>query len=362
MADADLWSILMGSEPDAQERTRAMADALRGQKQQAMAQDALASLSQGTGNKRLMAYGNALAGNAQHEMADATGQGEQLKQMLENRRQRDIQQQQLDQSKYTMSGFPGIGAYKMDTKTGKTTLIGTPDPTLMGGRGGAAGFKLDKAMKDFLMDMDPYKGRQGAFGQDAGLLTAADKVKKLIEGPNGPNYHLTVNQVPELVQAVGAMVANGGHAAEGQLHRLMPRSWGTSVAEGLQYLSSHPEDAGLADFVKQYAETADRETAGAKARIRATQLKHMPFHPELYRNAPAEIKSAARQFLPDLSDEQLDQAFQGTYQDAQRGPAGGGSGMVTIRLKGKPETAKPVTVEQAKRFLADPGFEAVPNG
>lgn len=332
MDDADLYSLLGApDEPTAQQRAQAIAAALRGQQASASRDAFLGSMGRLTGSAGLEGVGqdSAKAANRQYASAEETLQ--QIPKVAEVRLQRAIEKQKADQlAKYQDSELslkrrqleqtkfaplaPGGQVY--DTRTGELGAISDVPKAVAGGSSPQKAAALDKALRSFREDVDPSSGRgAGLFGKDQALVTSADKVLALIDdGKGGRNFNLTVRQVPELVQSVASMLSSGNQAAQAQLEHLMPKSWGGNMAERMEYITGHPQDAKLGEFVKQYTETAEREKKLAKQRIRDVQVRRLPLHQGAYSVSPAEFKAAAKQYLPDLSDDELDAAFKGDFK------------------------------------------------
>lgn len=347
MAGEDLYGLLYGDEPTAQESARAMAAALRGQRDAAGGSQAMGMLAS-MGQNPVLSQLAPAAFRASEQDSQASGQlGQQFLGALGQRRKATGKQLRRGPGGELISYDPVTGETEVlegpaskifNTKGGETvsfdpstgeakTLRKAALPAAGGGVGGSTkgAAALDKGLGLLRSDLDPSLGRSGLFGKDQALTTAADKVLALVNGPNGPNYNLTLRQMPELVQSVASMLSNGGQAAQGQLEHLMPHTRGMDWAAKLEYLTNHPEEANSPEFVKQYAETAQRERKLAQQRIRGVQLSRLPAHAGLYGMSPTEAKALARQYLPDLSEEDLDAAFKGQAAKAKASPETGGS-------------------------------------
>ena len=356
-ADISLADLLGGDESTAQQRAQALAAALRQQQAQAQERQLLGGLGSVFGASRA-GVGKAVADMGAHDYAQAGEQLEAIPKAMEGRLQRALEKQRADQqaardaqqAKYQGEEMalkrqevnqhrystvaPGGQLY--DTRTGELGAVGDvpkPPPGSKAGGGAASASAMDKALRAFREDVDPSSGRgQGLFAKDQAIVTNADKVLALLDdGKGGRNYNLTVRQVPELVQAVASTLSGGNATAMAQLEHLMPKSWGSSTAERLEYLSGHPQDAKLGEFVKQYAETMDREKHLAQKRVKDVQLRRGALHQGAFSQYPDAMKAAARQFFPEMSDEDLAAYFQGTY--APKAAGGGDRDAKMRRLK-----------------------------
>lgn len=352
MADPDYSGLFFGEEDtDGRARAAALAQALGRQRQMGM-------LGQLSGDKVLAGVGGGLledAGRQEAGLQAAGGQRLRAKMDADKAKREAAAQAALEahqttqdkqgwarlaQDNYTFNPANAYGpGVKLNRKTGAMELL--PGSGTDGGMGRKDAEDLDKFLEHLGNDLDPSRGRNGLFGQDQGLVTAADKVLALTHNPDGSrNYKLTVRQVPEMVQAVASMLSNGGHAAMAQLHHLMPQTASMSLAEKVEYLAGHPENAGVEEFVKQYAETAERERDLARDRIRGVQLDRMAKHQGGYSRFPEQGRAAARQYLKDLDDDSIGQAFVGKYdRNAKKAhgeaPGTGGSGSAWTDAKAK---------------------------
>lgn len=346
--DIDIASLLSGDEPSAQAKAQAMVRALRGQQAAAQQRQFLAGLAGNFNNRGADAMGKMFGEMGANEyeqagkqlaaipdatkfrltkalealrlaqqVAHETGQLEETKRS--NIADERLKREQLERSKW---GVVAPGGQLYNTTTGELGGMGPPKPEGGGTKGGK---ELDTMLRGLREDIDHSSGRgAGLFGKDQGLVTAADKVLALIHGPDGKtNYNLTVRQMPELVQSVAAMLSAGNVPAQAQLEHLMPNTAGMNLAQKLEYLTGHPQEANAPEFVKQYAETAEREKNLAKQRIRDVQLRRLPLHAGGFASHPSEYTAAARQYLSDLSDEDLASAFAGKYE--AKVPAGAGN-------------------------------------
>lgn len=332
-SDIQLSDLLgAGDEATAQKRAASLAAVLRQQQAQAQQQEFLGGLGSVFGAPRA-GVGKAYADMGAQNYEGAQQALQQIPKVAEVRLQRAIEKQRADQQAKFQGeemalkrqevnqhrfGTIAPGGQVYDTRTGQLGEVGdVPKPPPVG-RGGASGplGAFDKLARPIRDDLDPSSGRgAGLFGKDQGLVTAAEKVLALTDdGKGGRNFNLTVRQVPELVQSVGAMLSGGNATAQAQLEHLMPKSWGSSAAERLEYLSGHPQDAQLGAFVKQYVETAEREKHLAQKRIRDVQLRRLPYHQGIYAQYPAETKALIKQYLPELGDDELDAAIRGAYK------------------------------------------------
>lgn len=348
MGDADIYALLGTDEPTAQEQARAMAQALRKQQADARQQQDVGALLQFTGDKVLAPAGQSYASVAQSQAAEAQHGQDQLGQMLRDRLHRkteadhwaaqqafqrgevknreaqlQLQREEMNKRRFVSSNpnsviFDSTNGQVVPQTSGPGGAPPAPRPLM--------GTALDKALIPLRNDIDASLGRNGAFGKDKALSNSADKVVRLINsGPNGtPNYNLTTKQIPELIQSVAAMVSSGTAPAQSQIEHMLPHTLKGTLAEKLEWLTGHPEEANTPEFVKQALETALRESQGANERIRGVQLNRLPFHQGGFKSNPKEFKAAAAQYLPDLTPEELEQAFQGQYKGKAKAAATSG--------------------------------------
>ncbi len=339
-SDIQLSDLLGGDEQTAQQRAASMAAALRQQQAQAQQQQFLGGLGSVFGAERA-GPGNAYAKLGAENYAQAQNQLEQIPKTLEVRLQRALEKQRADQQAKYQEGELGLreqqleqgkfapmapGGQIYNTRTGELGPVGdvsrpAPQPRVAKGAGPPTLASFDKLAAPLRSEIDPSSGRgQGLFGKDQAIVTSADKVLALVDdGKGGRNYNLTVRQFPELVQSVTSALGGGNASAQAQIEHLMPKTWGSSRAEKLEYLLGHPEDAHLAEFAKQYAETMDREKKLALERIRDVQLRRLSAHPGLFSQFPKETTALVRQYRPELTDEDVAAGFGGTYKPKAAG-------------------------------------------
>lgn len=301
--DSDLYSMLMGDEPTAQEKALAMAQALRGQRRQADVQQQYGLLGQLSGDKVLGGVGKSLLGAAQggYERADS-GQ-KQLSQVAETRLQRALQAQQmaqqkaqhdaqlgeqttyhageldlkrraLDQGQWTPFNGKDGEVLEVNHRTGQTRLLGQASPEQMT-RGGAGGVQQEREWMKLVDKLDPTKGENL---QNQKRINAAGRLKQLFQDPAGGAEavrNLDQREMEELAMGMQNLVSPGGHSA-GEVAGLVPHSIVGNGQKTLEWLLNEPRGANQQAFVQKMAHTVDREEAAARDSLRKSQYAVLP--------------------------------------------------------------------------------------
>jgi hypothetical protein len=213
------------------------------------------------------------------------------------------------------------------TTGGGATTPGAPDPV----PGSKAYKALDGALKEVVDQMDPYKGKAGAFGKDGLVVQAADKLRKLTD--NGNNLNLIPSQMTELSTAVANLISGGSSAAQSQIEHLTPKTL-VGDANGIaQWVTGNPTGADQQKFVKLMMETAQREEGGALDRIRNVQLNRATRFQASDSAYPRQIRAALGRYLSGLTPDEVGAAISGKY---------------------KPAAHTSSEISAAKKWLADP--------
>jgi hypothetical protein len=198
-------------------------------------------------------------------------------------------------------------------------------------------------------------------------LNAAERALALGSDKNGNPVDLSPQFYREFVTSVANTIAPGS-TAEAQIEALAAKTLGQQAANWKQYIFQHPEEAGVKEFVRQGLETLRREHAVIKAQNRkliaesipamAPTLKRYPSAWNIYKPAglgPESVDPETFQLKNEIDP--VAEGHAAASAAAGTGPAGTG---VKVQIKGKPETAKTVTPEQAAKFLQSKDFERAP--
>jgi hypothetical protein len=259
-------------------KQKALLDAMRarieGQQQQANFNRAWGDLGMASGDKVLANLGANSLGQAQHQEALAS-QGEQmsLAKALEARRlaqeqahqqnMEKMQQQQLEQGRWSLSN-PAYGQpYKIDGKTGQIIPVGAPQERPPKG---ALGEKdVVAQFEKFRQATTPDSVRK-LMGQMEASRVRAEELEALIKDPKtGKPFDLTPQNVREAYTMFAQQAQMGGQPAFGQIEHLVPDTLASKYAELKQKYGNVPVGAGAQDFLMQLLESSARNKAVAKA-------------------------------------------------------------------------------------------------
>lgn len=300
MADYDPYSMLMGDEPSAEDMARAQAAILRGRSQ-------LGNLEMLSGNPTLSAAGESQLGQSQHGM-------QQLAQVAENRLQRQTQEDhwkalqaiaegKREAPKFVTAGDRESGIFDPNTQTFKPLTAPPPQrPTSARGGAGKPGAD-DKELRDFEGRLSASGAKAGNLGQDYARLSNAQNLKTIIQNGNGV---IPPQMVAEATAALGRLVS-GGVVTEGTMEKMIPHTSGMALADKLQYITGHPMDAGVKDFLEYMGHTADREAANALQRMKKERLGRISAFGGLYQRNPEGMRRVASNY--DLAPGDVDSVF-----------------------------------------------------
>lgn len=285
MPDYDPYSIQLADEPTALEMAKARAAALRGQNYAGM----IASLAH---DPSLAHTGNAMINQAQTGLQEL-GQtpGERMRQLLQ--RQQADKAQRLNSAETSPAGIafkralagqfvPGLDVSQappevLQENMGNLEKIATTRESaaarleqakltaaLMGNRFNVTtGLKEDqfkaKRLKEMTDALNPLLPR-GGLKNYADTIARAQKLTALIVDPTTgqPKTLLTPQDMTETAMALQQMVG-AGHASQGQVEELTPKSiWG-DAARTAQYITGHPWNAKQQEWAIRMLHSAQRE-------------------------------------------------------------------------------------------------------
>lgn len=365
-------SALLPEEASSEERSQAMAAALRGQRQ-------FAAIAQLTGDPVLGKLGTSQMEDAhqqqqlgqqsedrrltralaaqqhaqqqQYQQGELSARNQQLGQQADYQKQEvGLRQQALEQGHYThMQGADGT-LYKQDTRTGEVTPVTGPTAKLAT-PGKAGGGDLDKALKELGTDIDPSGPKAGEFGKNMARVNAGKRVLQLVEGPEG--YNINPSKMTELASSVASLINSGGAATEGTIMHLLPKTAGGDLAHTMEWLTGNPQGAEQQEFVHQLVDTAKREVGVAQGGIREVQRARLTRHQGAFKQWPKELTATARRYLPEASEEELQGYFSGA------GPAAGAGAAPTHYLY-SPDRKQRRPADAAGKPIGP--VEANPNG
>ena len=196
--------------------------------------------------------------------------------------------------------------------------------------------ELDKASREFGKDIDPNSSTAGAqVTQNMGRLNAAVRLRALVTNPDGSiKDNIPPQFMKEVAAALASLVASGGHPAEALIESLTAHSASSKAADWVQWLTSHPQDAGQQGFVKLYLESAEREEKVAEDAVRNAIKGRFGKHQRIIRGNPEVARGVARQYgweIDENGDPSPVGSLTGEEKKAKPAEASGGPRTATYR-------------------------------
>jgi hypothetical protein len=293
---ADMYSLYSADEPTAQEQAAAMAAALRRQKD-------LGNLAMLTGDPMLAKFGQTqLQGAGDQEQMIAHAGQSRAESVLRKALQAQSETFQSGESNKTRT-FEGnehalnramqmsLGkwghivnpmtgeVYKQDLRTGDATPISGP---VAGGAagGGLKPAQMEKEWKDLAESVSTVRGRGNLNRENQGRLYAAERLEKLILGPDGNIQNLTPQQLREAGTALANLISQGSMSIS-QIEELTPSTMAGQLANVKQRLLNEPTGAEAQAFLANMLETAGREKAVITSQIATGQRQGIPNYARL---------------------------------------------------------------------------------
>ncbi len=177
--------------------------------------------------------------------------------------------------------------------------------------------KVDKYTKDMKNDLDADKGRAGNFGVISAKVQSAQRLQALKDAYAGGN--LPPAQMEEFALGLSNMLAPGGGGSREQVKALVPSSAIGDTNKLASWLSNEPRGAGQQAFVKQMADTVDREAGVANDQLNSIRASRVSAHSRLRQVAPAQFNSILQSYGMDPAN--VDKS--GNYKVPPKAPAGG---------------------------------------
>lgn len=166
------------------------------------------------------------------------------------------------------SSFGKLDAEKMALIKLKSSELAANRKDKASAKASEAAVKYSKMMGE---DLDPNRARTGEMGKNQGRVNAAERIEGLIA--QFPDYNIPKIQTRELATAVGALLSSGSQTSVTQVNELVPHTMRGKSNEIAEWVTGNPTGAQQQQFMKLYAETAQREKEIAKKQILDGQLK-----------------------------------------------------------------------------------------
>lgn len=166
---------------------------------------------------------------------------------------------------------------------------------------------FNKYYSDLAKETNPSQATsRGGMGSPYKSLLAIDRVQGMLDSQ--PDYNkLTDTDVNEMYEALAQVVAGGsGNVSEARVAALVPHNRAKTMAGVKQWLSSKPEPAQQAEFVKKAEHLLNREKAVLTQNVRKAQLESFQGKAPLFATDPRanllfQQLLQARGFKPDMS-------------------------------------------------------------
>jgi hypothetical protein len=163
------------------------------------------------------------------------------------------------------------------------------------------GKDLDKELISFGADLDPTGGRAGEFGKNYARTQAATALLALATDEQGRPRNLTPQQMPELSQALAALISRASSGAQAQIEHLTPHSLVGNSAAIIQWLTNEPTGTNQVAFVRNMVETALRERDVASKALADTARSRISKHQGLIKSNPEEARATLKAYGLDPS-------------------------------------------------------------
>jgi hypothetical protein len=165
---------------------------------------------------------------------------------------------------YQGSGTPLSGTVMRNLRTGTQTTTAPLD-------NGKAEIKLgetdDKAWERYVKATNAgLATSRSVLGADRNLMNRIDRTMVLIGSK--PDY--TPEEMSDISISLAGVLTGGNVAARKSIEDISYKSLGMSAAKAAEYLTGHPQEAGVQDFVKRIKDVLINERAAAKARLLQT--------------------------------------------------------------------------------------------
>lgn len=120
-------------------------------------------------------------------------------------------------------------------------------------------------------DLDPNRFRSGEMGKNQGRINAAERINTLLQ--QFPDGNIPKIQTREIATAVGALFQNGTAAAVSQVNELVPHTMRGKAADVAQWFTGNPQGQEQQQFIKLFADTANREKSLSERQIQQAQIE-----------------------------------------------------------------------------------------
>jgi hypothetical protein len=187
-------------------------------------------------------------------------------------------------------------------------LVDPTKPAAAAAPGGTAfyplfGKQLDKANQAFGADLDPNGKGAGEIQKNQARLNAAIRLRKLVTNEDGTIKDMIPPQfMKETATALAQLVSNGGQPAQNLIEELTPKTGSSKVADLVQWVTAHPQDAGQQAFVKLYLESANREAQAAQEALNKAVSARVGKHQRLIKGNPDVARETAGHFGWDIDE------------------------------------------------------------
>jgi hypothetical protein len=288
---------LLFSDPDEREQGKAMAAAIRGNARTGLGLQALGAQTRSLAARQLDARPDAIAtmggGMVKDADQDAAGlvgasrYGNESRMLkialgnLHNSGTKDVAE--IGAGSREKVAETNAGARDAASKTAAAARIRAAEIAVERARATQEG-KVDPQRKAWYDLSDKYNPSINSGRNPLGMgQTIVDRINRVKALPESVDYQLTPQEVTEFALAFAGAINGGGSG--GQIaHRLVqevrPETYGMSISNFLQKLTSEPQDAGVQAFTKRMMRSLAREhdtsTANMKSGIRKGLVGHLP--------------------------------------------------------------------------------------
>jgi hypothetical protein len=271
----DIYALLMGQGDAPKLQAQAMAARLRGQQDTALLAQLGLPMEQRAAGIGAQAAAQAKQGQDLLEKAAVNRLHygpESWAQKAEIQRQRDAAalqktMEKIASDRFKITGTPTSGGFTINKATGQVEQI---DPTVNPNKP-VQKDPTDAAWERFVNKTNSgVQSSRSILGVDQSVADRVDRAITLIKS----KPYRTPEEVNELGVALGTVVQQGSVAARKTIEDISYKTLGMRYAEAIQWLSGHPQDARMGEFVQRIQDVLEAERGSAKERIRQKVKTH----------------------------------------------------------------------------------------
>lgn len=244
----------------------------------------LGFLGQLSGDKVLAPVGQSLLGQAQHaeaagvEADQAAATQKQHSLMLAMAAQKDKELQQYRQD--TLAEQKAThGEHAQEFRLRLMEAMDARKARADASKAASEERTLAPKWKAFTEDMDSAKGRGNLDAKTEAMVRRGDDLEGLLSTP-GP---MSPNKVEEAVSMAAFIANNGNVPSVEQIHGMKPKTFSGDWANWMQYISGHPQDAGVQEFMGQLKGQSERIKSIGAAQMQRSFLRKLSKHPDVMR-------------------------------------------------------------------------------